>query len=154
MKSVPYANLVGSLMYGMVCSRLDLAHSLSVISRYMCNLGRAHWEASKWIVWYLKGTLKKGLIYTKSESKTNVIPRFVNSDYVTDLDKRRSLTGYIFTLFGNVVSWRSVLQSVVALSSTEAKYVALSKFVKEAIWLKGVHQKCYLDLIKESNIPW
>lgn len=123
MKSVPYANLVGSLMYGMVCCRPDLAHSLSVFSRYMGNPGRKHWEASKWIVHYLKGTLNKGLIYTKSGFMTDILTGFVDSYYVANLDKRRSLTGYIFTLFGNVISWRSILQPVVALSSMEAKWL-------------------------------
>lgn len=47
MSSVPYANLVGSLMYGMVCSRPDLAHAMSVVSRFMCDPGRTHWEAAK-----------------------------------------------------------------------------------------------------------
>lgn len=54
------------------------------------------------------------------------------------MDKRRSLTGYVFTLFGNVISWRSSLQSVVALSSTEAEYIALAESVKEGVWLKGI----------------
>lgn len=136
MKPVPYANLVGSLMYDMVCCRPDLVHALSMVSRYMCIPRRAHWEASKWIVRYLKGTTNRGLIYTKVVSMNDNITGYVDSDYAVDLDKRHSLTGYIFTLYGKVISWRSNLQSVVALSSTEAEYIALSKAVKEVIWLK------------------
>lgn len=67
MKTVPYANLVGSLMYTMVCSRPDLGHALSVISRFMGNPGRSHWNASKWVMRYLKGTSSKGLIYSRTE---------------------------------------------------------------------------------------
>lgn len=121
----------------MVCSRPDLAHALSVISRFMRNPGRPHWDASKWVLRYLKGTLNKGLLYSKCENFEDSIVGFVDSDYAADLDKRMSLTGYIFTLFRNVISWKSSLQSVVALSSTEAEYIAQADSVKEAIWLQG-----------------
>lgn len=137
MKSVRYVNLVGSLMYTMVCSRLDLAHALRVISRYKGNPGRIHWEASKWVMRYVKGTTNKGLVYTKADQLEKNITGYVDSDYAADLDKRCSLTGYIFTHFGNVISWKSTLQSVVALSSTEAEYIALAESLKEVVWLKG-----------------
>ncbi|MDV3194008.1 MAG: Ty1/Copia family ribonuclease HI, partial [Sweet potato little leaf phytoplasma] len=103
----------------------------------MANPGRPHWEACKWITRYLKGTAGKGLLYTRAASHSEYLVGFVDSDYAANLDKRRSLTGYIFTFFGNVISWKSNLQSVVALSSTEAEYIALSEAVKEAMWLKG-----------------
>ena len=54
------------------------------------------------------------------------------------LDKRRSLIGYYFTLFGNVVSWKSSLQSMVALSTTEAEFMTLIEATKEALWLQGL----------------
>lgn len=118
MNVIPYANLVGCMMYTMVCSRPDLAHSLSVVSGYMSNPGKVHWDALKWILRYLEGTQNKGLLDSKYDKTKNCIVGFVDFDYATDLDKRRSLTGYIFTLYGNVISWKSTLQSVVALSST------------------------------------
>ncbi|XP_041004131.1 uncharacterized protein LOC121249493 [Juglans microcarpa x Juglans regia] len=55
-----------------------------------------------------------------------------------NVDTRKSLTGYVFTAFGGAISWKSHLQSVVALSTTEAEYIALTEAVKEAIWLKGI----------------
>nr|GEY93953.1 retrovirus-related Pol polyprotein from transposon TNT 1-94 [Tanacetum cinerariifolium] len=61
-----------------------------------------------------------------------------DSDYVTDLDVRRSLTGYVFTIGNSVVSWKATLQPSVALSSTKAEYMALTKAAKEGIWLKGL----------------
>ncbi|MDV3193945.1 MAG: reverse transcriptase domain-containing protein, partial [Sweet potato little leaf phytoplasma] len=84
MHSVPYANLVGSLMYTMVCSRPDLAHALSMVSRFMGNPGRAHWEATKWVLRYIKGTANKGLLYTKTEQLRMKIIGFVDSDYAAD----------------------------------------------------------------------
>lgn len=56
MASIPYANAVGSIMYAMVCTRPDIAQALSVVSRYMENPGKAHWQAVKWILRYLRGT--------------------------------------------------------------------------------------------------
>jgi hypothetical protein len=63
---------------------------------------------------------------------------YVDSDYAVDLDKRRSLTGYVFTVGGCAVSWRATLQDVPAQSTTEAEYMAISEACKEAVWLKGL----------------
>ena len=59
-------------------------------------------------------------------------------DYAGDLDKLRSTTGYVFTLAKALVSWKSTLQSIVALSMMEAEYMAITEAVKEAIWLQGL----------------
>ncbi|KAK3005774.1 hypothetical protein RJ639_016073 [Escallonia herrerae] len=62
----------------------------------------------------------------------------LDTDYVGDLDRRRSLTGYVFTFSSCVISWKATLQIIVALSITEAEYMATTEAVKEAIWLKGL----------------
>lgn len=77
-------------------------------------------------------------MYKKSCEPTPPLYGYVDSDYAGDLDGRRSLTGYIFLLGENVISWKASLQTVVALSTTEAEFIALSEAVKEAIWLKGL----------------
>jgi hypothetical protein len=56
MSRVPYSSTIGSLMYVMVCTRPDIAHAVGVVSRYMNNPGKEHWEAVKWILRYLRGT--------------------------------------------------------------------------------------------------
>jgi len=61
MSNVHYSSAVGSLMYAMVCTTPDFSHAMSVVSRYMHNLGKDHWEAVKWILRYVKGTINKGL---------------------------------------------------------------------------------------------
>lgn len=136
MSQVPYTSAVGSLMYAMVCSRPDLSHAVSVVSRYMSNLGKRHWEAVKWILRYLRGSTNVCLMFDGCLNANGVVG-YVDSDYAGDLDKRRSLTGYIFTVFGCVVSWKATLQSTVALSTTEAEYMALTEAVKEGKWLHG-----------------
>ncbi|KAL7150071.1 hypothetical protein ABFS83_05G083800 [Erythranthe nasuta] len=146
MANVPYANAVGSLMYCMVCSRPDLAYAASVISRFMADLGQAHWEALKWTLRYMKGSAEIGLLFKRNDRITcDAWKGFVDSDYAGSIDTRKSLTGYVFTLFGTAVSWKSNLQSVVALSTTKAEYMAVTEAVKEAIWMIGILQELGIE---------
>ena len=57
----------------------------------------------------------------------------MDSDYAKDLDERRLITGYLFIVCGCIVSWKSILQNIVALSTTEAEYVAIVEAIKEAL---------------------
>ncbi|GKD47186.1 retrovirus-related pol polyprotein from transposon TNT 1-94, partial [Tanacetum coccineum] len=118
MSKVSYANAVGSLMYLMVFTRPYIAYTVSVVSRYLANLGKIHLEAVKWILKYLWGTANVG----------------------------RSIMGYAFLVHGCVVSWKAMLQHVVALSTTEAEYMALTEAVKEAIWLRGLLKELGVEL--------
>lgn len=87
-------------------------------------------------------------MYSGIDQSTCEVVGYCDSDYAADLDKRRSLSGYVFTVGGNVVSWKSRLQHVVALSTIEAEYIFLTEAVKEALWIKGFggemrfEQKC------------
>ncbi|KAH9782717.1 Integrase catalytic domain-containing protein [Citrus sinensis] len=136
MARVPYASAVGSLMYAMVCTRPDISQAVSMVSRYMHNPGKNQWLVVKWILRYLYGAVDVGLLFKKNCGQQCV--GYCDSDFVGDLDKRRSTTGYVFTLGGGPVSWRSILQSTIALSTTEAEYMAATEAVKETIWLKGL----------------
>ena len=136
MSKVPYANVVGSLMYAMVCTRPDISQAVGVISRYMHNPGKEHWQAVKWILRYIHNTVDVGLVFEQEDNQSVV--GYCDSDFAGDLDKRRSTTGYVFTFAKAPVSWKSTLQSTVALSTTEAEYMAITEAVKEAIWLQGL----------------
>lgn len=138
MKTVPYASGVGSVMYGMVCSRPDLAHAVSVVSRFMANPGMTHWNALKWLLRYLNGSLGSGLRFKRSTQVEEALTGYVDADFAGCVDTRKSTTGYVFTLFGTAVTWKANLQSVVSLSTTEAEYIALTEAVKEGSWLRGL----------------
>ena len=133
---VPYANAIGSVMYAMIGTRCDLAYAVGLISRYMSNPSSDHWSAVKWVLRYLKGTQDLKLVFKRAEKF--VVEGFCDSDFSSDLDRRRSISGYVFTAGGSSICWRSGLQDVVALSTTEAEYMALVEAVKEGIWLKGL----------------
>ena len=136
MSRVMYASAVGSMMYAMICTRLDISQAVSVFSSYMANLGKEHWQAVKWILRYLRGTTDVGLVYDNAFTNSSSVG-FVDFDYTSDLDKRRFLIGYVFTLSGCTINWK-VLHLTVALSTIEAKYMIATKAVKKAIQLKGL----------------
>ncbi|KAG9445072.1 hypothetical protein H6P81_016412 [Aristolochia fimbriata] len=142
MKTVPYASTIGSLMYAMVSTRPDIAHAVGVVSRFMKNLGKEHWEAVKWIFRYLKGTSDYCLCFGENNID---VKGFVDSNHAGDRDNGRSTSGYVFTIGGTAVSWVSKLQKVVALSSTEAEYVAATEASKEYIWLKSLMNELGFD---------
>ena len=135
MAKVPYSSAVGSLMYAMVCTRSDISHAVSVVSRYMANPGKAHWHAVKCIFQYLQDTIDTFLEFGRQEDS---LCGYVDSDYAEDLDQRRSLTGYVFTIGGCAVSWKDTLHPTVALSTTEAEFMAITEAIKESIWLRGL----------------
>jgi hypothetical protein len=127
MSRVPYSSTVGSLIYAMVCTRPDIAHAVGVVSRYMNNPGKEHWEAVKWILRSLRGTTTHALCFGGSDT---FLQGYVDSYMAGDKDSRRSTTGYVFTIGGTVVSCILKLQKVVALSTIEAEYVAATDVSK------------------------
>ena len=120
MAKVPYPSIVGSLMYAMICTRLDIAHALGMVSTYMSNCGKKHKEAMKGIMRYLSGTQDMCICFGKRDPS---VEGYTNTDYAGDLDRRRSTSGYIFMFAGGVVSWRSCLQSCTSMSTIEAEYI-------------------------------
>ncbi|GJS25062.1 putative RNA-directed DNA polymerase [Tanacetum coccineum] len=138
MDRVPYASAVGSLMYAMVCTRPDLAHAVGVVSRFLSNPGKKHWEAVKWIFRYLRGTSKLGITFGNGKP---MLVGYTDSDLAGNKDNMKSTSGYLMTFAGGAVSWQSRLQKCVALSTTEAEYVAATEACKELLWLKRFLQE-------------
>lgn len=132
MAKVPYASACGSLMYAMVATRPDIAFAVGVVSRYMANPGKRHWEAIKGILRYLKGSQDVCICFGKQDAEVH---GYTDSDYAGHVDNRKSTTGYVFTFTGGAISWISRLQRCTALSTTEAEYIAATEACKEAIWL-------------------
>jgi len=105
-------------MYAMMCTRSDLSQAMNMVSRHMHDPDRGHLEAVRWILRHIKGIIDIGLFFEKHVGGKQECTSYVDSDYVGDLDKRRSTTGYVFTLSQAPVGWRCTFKSTVALSTT------------------------------------
>ena len=102
MSKVPYASTIGSLMYAMVYTKPDIAHVVGVVSRFMSRPGKQHWEAIKWILRYLKSLSNTCLCFTSASLK---LQGYVDADFASNIDGRKSTTGFVFTLGGTAMSW-------------------------------------------------
>lgn len=118
MSQVPYSLVVGSLMFAMVSTRTDTTQAVRAISKYMANLGCDHWTSIKWIIRYLSGTSYFGLCHNYTNLSCG---GYLDSDFAGQLDKRRSIPGYVFSMAGGAICWESKLQSIVALSHYKKK---------------------------------
>lgn len=130
--SVPYQEAIGCLLFIAQATRPDISFAVNNVSRFNNAHTQAHWGAVKRIMRYLKKTVDYKLMYRKSEGN---LEAFTDADWASDIDSRRSVSGYVFNLSGGAISWKSHKQPTVALSSTEAEYVALAEAVQESIWL-------------------
>ncbi|MCO5607981.1 hypothetical protein L7F22_062183 [Adiantum nelumboides] len=106
MAKVPYSSIVDSLMYAMVTTRPDIAFVVGVVSCYMANLGKKHWDAVRHLLRYLKGTMSKCLRFGNIEAS---IVGYTDANYAGCSDTWKSIFGYVFLFAGATVSWRSIL---------------------------------------------
>jgi len=130
-----FKQVVGSLMY-LTATRPDLMYGVSLINRFMANPTETHWFAAKRILRYLKGATKFGIFYKKGEN-TKIIA-YTDSDFVGDIDDRKSTSGFVFSLGTGAVSWSSKKQPVVTLSTTEAEYIVVASCACQCIWIKRI----------------
>jgi hypothetical protein len=118
-----YQHLVGSLRY-LAHTRSDLAFSVGYVSWFMQLPTTEHQQAVKRIIRYVAGTLDHGLYYPRCPGEAHLVG-YSDSDHAGDIDTSKSTSEILF--FGkSLVSWQSVKQQVVALSSCEAEYIATS----------------------------
>ena len=94
------------LMYSMVCTRPDIAYAVSVVSHFLSNPGRQHWEVVKWVMRYLRGTSNLKLTFGSGKL---VLVGYTHSDMVGHVDNRKSTSCYFMTFSGGSMSWQSRL---------------------------------------------
>ena len=121
------------LMYVMNCTRPDIAYAVSKLSRYTSNPGSDHWKAIVRVLRYLKYTQNYGLHYSKYPV---VLEGYCDANWISDTKDSKSRSGYIFTLGGGTVSWKSSKQTSIARSTMESEFIALDKAGEEAEWLR------------------
>lgn len=132
--SKPYRELIGCLMYATLTTRPDLCASVNYYSQFQNCPTEEHWTHLKRLLRYIKGTIDVGLEYTGND-KAEVVAAYCDADWANSIIDRRSVTGYVFKVFGCVTTWLTRKQQTVSLSSTEAELVALTTAVCEGAWL-------------------
>lgn len=135
MEKVPFRELVGGLQFLAQGTRPDISYAVSAVSSFSSNPGEAHWTAAKRILRYLKGTKDQKLVYEKDDLAE--FRGFSDADWGSDAETRRSITGYAFVHAGGAIAWNCRRQPTVALSTTEAEYMALSAATQEALWWRS-----------------
>lgn len=130
----PFRELIGCLMYLMLGSRPDICFAVNYFSRMQDKATEDAWYQLKRVIRYLKGTMGVGLVYRGNSSSE--LTCFVDADWAGDETDRKSVSGFLCKVYGDVVSWVTRKQNCVALSTTEAELVALSMAVCECLWLK------------------
>lgn len=128
-----YQRLVGKLIY-LSHTRPDIAFPVSVVSQFMNNPTEEHMTAVYRILRYLKMTPGKGLLFRKTTKRE--VELYSDADWAGSITDRRSTSGYCTYVWGNLTTWRSKKQAVVARSSAEAEFRAMAHGICEGIWLK------------------
>jgi hypothetical protein len=122
MRNVPYHQAVGSLMWAAVVTRPDIAFAVSLLSQFMENPGKTHWEAIKRVFKYLKGTKNNELIIGKIK---NGLIGYSDADWALQ-EHRHSISAYTFLIDGGAISWSCQKQHLITLSTAEAEFISLT----------------------------
>ena len=183
---LPYRELIGCLLWISMGTRPDISYAVNQCARYSSDPKQEHWTACLRILRYLKGTSDHGLHYHRHHShylgqheptrvsmkdlkqpfsyassfypgdKNVHVFGYSDADYANNVDDRRSITGYVFVFAGAPLSWNSMTQHSVALSTMEAEYYAVCKATQEAIYLRMLFEESGMKVdsplvIKEDN---
>lgn len=149
MKDKPYALLVGSVLYEQVCTKPDLAFTLSVLGMFQSNHGMAYWNAGKKVLRYLKRTQSYVLCYNYVDNLELVC--YTDADLGGCVDDRLSTSGYIFMLVKGTVSWRSKKQQTMAVSTMKSGYVGCFEAMRQSNWLKNLLH--HMMIVKSIERP-
>jgi transposase InsO family protein len=152
-RSNSYARLLGELQFLANATRPDIAYAVNCLSAYTANPSLAHGSALKKILRYLAGTKSHGITYHKYHPQRvldgkNLFHGYSDAAF-RNADDSKSTSGYVFQMAGGAITWRSKRQSTIALSSTEAEYVALSEAGREACWLRSLFE----ELGEKQTLP-
>lgn len=133
----PYRELVGGLLYLSTRTRPDIAHAVHEASKKIEKPDRLDVIAVKKILRYLAGTKDKGISFKKG-CNDFMLNAYCDADYANDTVTRRSTSGYVLLLSDGPISWCSRRQPIVALSSTEAEFIAAAECCKEILYVKSL----------------
>jgi hypothetical protein len=157
-RSNSYAKLLGSLQYLANSTRPDISYAINKLALYTTNPSLQHHSAIKQILRYLAGMTTLGITYHNSQygnKDENLFHGYADAAFA-NADDEKSTTGYVFLAAGGSITWKSKKQSIIALSTTESEYIALSEAGREACWLRNLYEELrfpqkYATIIKGDN---
>ncbi len=152
MHSVPYLQAVGALMYLAIATCPDISYTVGVLARFSKDPGPVHWKAVKHLFRYLKGTMDYKLTYSGARPSAELFTAFTDADHGGNPDNGRSTSGYVITMASGAISWSSRLQGIVALSTTEAEYVAATSAGQEVLWLRNLFTELGYSFASPSTL--
>lgn len=138
----PYREAIGALLYLATKTRPDILYAITMLAKFCQNPKEKHWTAIKRVMRYIRGTIDMGLLF-KKEDKLR-LDVFSDADWGSDAQNRKSITGTIIRLASGPVIFRSSQQNLVAMSTTEAEFVAAAESARDMIWLQ--------TLLSELNV--
>ena len=135
---LPFRGIIGGLNWAALGSRPDIAQSVGALSQHSAKPSARHYIAAKGILRYLKGTINFRITYSKHSPFGFSPDVYSDANWAGDLVTRRSTTGYVVMVAGGAVHWSSRRQPTVALSTTEAEYMALTETAKHVMWVRSL----------------
>jgi hypothetical protein len=143
MRRVPYRELTGLLLYLANHTQLDICYAANMLMQVATNPGRVHWEAAKRVVRYLKGTCVDRMVWGLSSTG---LEAYSDSSHASEDLGYKSMSGYVFLLGGGAISWSAKKQSLIALSTAESEYIAMTHAAKELFWIRSFISEVFRPL--------
>ena len=134
-----YRQLVGTLMF-LVNSHSDICFAMNTLIQYMVDPHHIHWIGAKNLLRYLRGTINNGLRYTAGSTRLH---GYTDANWARILVDRKVTSGFFFTLGSSLISGMIMKHKLVALSTTEAKYIATSMACCEVVWLRKLFSELF-----------
>jgi hypothetical protein len=141
-----YQCALGSLMYPMLGTRPDLGYAIAALGRHAVNPGPDHQRTLECMFCYLQATSNHQLVLECGSSGDSTLLGYADADWASNVNDRKSASGYVFKLGIGAISWSSKKQATVVLSSTEAEYIAGAHATKEAVWLRQLLSELGQDM--------
>ncbi|KAA0059238.1 putative mitochondrial protein [Cucumis melo var. makuwa] len=138
-----YRSVVGALQYATL-THPEISYSVNKACQFIHTPKHTHWQLVKRILRYLKGVLYHALWLSKSDNMS--LDGFVDADWASDSDDRKSTSGFCVYFGNNLVSWGSKKQSIIDRSSTKAEYRCLTLLATELVWIRSLLNDLYIDL--------
>ena len=149
MWDILYAQAIGSVLWPVVISHPDVAFTVGILSQFIQNPGQVHWEGVKRVITYLGNT--KDLWLTFGRCRNTILGGFCDADWAGQ-PHRHSILGYSFHMGMGAITWSLKKQYIIALSSTEAEYIAQTHAAKEVMYLHMfVQEICGLNNLVTLN---